>query len=104
AMEKFGNDPVTGEEMQWALEHLEITAERIEELGATGLMPEVKLSCADHEGGGKAVFMQWDGTKWNTVTDWIESDQSIVRPMIEESAAAYAKEKAIEPRDCSKSM
>jgi len=25
-----------------------------------------------------------------------------VRPMIEESAAAYAKEKGITPRDCSK--
>jgi len=36
-----------------------------------------------------------DGGKWSTVTDWIASDQSIVRPMIEESAAKYAKEKGI---------
>ena len=36
------------------------------------------------------------------ITDWIPSDQSIVRPLIEESAAAYAKEKGITPRDCSK--
>ena len=26
--------------------------------------------------------------------------QDVVRPMIEESAAAYAKEKGIEPREC----
>src|SRR6266700_1532097 len=32
----------------------------------------------------------------------ITTDQSIVRPMIEESAAKYAKEKGITPRDCSK--
>jgi len=47
-------------------------------------------------------FLQWDGAKWNTITDWIASDQAIVRPMIEESAAKYAKEKGITPRDCSK--
>jgi branched-chain amino acid transport system substrate-binding protein len=36
------------------------------------------------------------------ITDWVESDQSLVRPMIEESAGKYAKEKNIAPRDCSK--
>jgi branched-chain amino acid transport system substrate-binding protein len=36
------------------------------------------------------------------ITDWIESDQAIVRPMVEASAAQYAKEKGITPRDCSK--
>jgi len=60
------------------------------------------VSCMDHEGGGSVKFMQWDGGKWNIVTDWTKSDQSIVRPMIEESAAKYAKEKGITPRDCSK--
>ena len=47
-------------------------------------------------------FLQWDGRKWNVITDWITSDQSIVRPMVEASAAQYAKEKGITPRDCSK--
>ncbi len=65
-------------------------------------MQALKVSCADHEGGGSVKFLQWDGAKWNTITDWITSDQSIVRPMIEESAAKYAKEKGITPRDCSK--
>ncbi|MFQ5939946.1 MAG: hypothetical protein ACE5KL_07770, partial [Alphaproteobacteria bacterium] len=31
---KFGAQPIGGEEMQWALEHLEITPARIKELGA----------------------------------------------------------------------
>ena len=33
---KFGNHPLTSEEGQWALEHLDITPQRIAELGATG--------------------------------------------------------------------
>jgi len=38
------------------------------------------------------------------VSDWIDSDQSIVRPMIEASSTQYAKEKNIALRDCSKEM
>jgi branched-chain amino acid transport system substrate-binding protein len=100
AMERTNNQPVSGEDVQWALEHLEVTPERVAELGMTGLMPPFKLSCSDHEGGGRAQFMQWDGDKWNVVSDWIDSDQELVRPMVEASAAAYAKEKGIEIRDC----
>jgi branched-chain amino acid transport system substrate-binding protein len=102
AQEKYGKKPLTGEQVRWGLENLNITDARLKELGATGFMQALKVSCADHEGGGSVKFMQWDGKKWNTITDWITSDQSIVRPMIEESAAKYAKEKGITPRDCSK--
>jgi len=56
----------------------------------------------DHEGGSPVKFMQWSGSKWTVISDWIPTDQTIVRPMIEASAAQYAKEKGITPRDCSK--
>jgi len=62
------------------------------------------MSCMDHEGSGKVKFQQWDGKEWKVITDWIDSDQKLVRGMIEESAAKYAKEKNITPRDCSKEM
>jgi branched-chain amino acid transport system substrate-binding protein len=103
AQARFGKGkPITGEQMRWGLENLNLDAKRLKELGATNLMQPLKVSCRDHEGGGAVKFMQWDGKKWNVITDWIESDQSIVRPMIEASAAQYAKEKGINPRDCSK--
>ena len=102
AQEKYGKKPLTGEQVRWGLENLNITDARLKELGATGFLQSLKVTCADHEGGGAVKFMQWDGKKWNTITDWIASDQSIVRPMIEESAAKYAKEKGITLRDCSK--
>lgn len=98
AQAKFGKRPVTGEEIRWGIENLDITAERIKELGADKLMSPIKVSCTDHEGGGAVQFQEWDGDKWKVVSDWIETDQSIVRPMIEASAAQYAKEKGIEPR------
>jgi len=103
AQARFGKGkPMTGEQVRWGIEHLNIDDKRLKDLGATGLMQPLKVSCMDHEGGGAVKFLQWDGRKWNVITDWIESDQSIVRPMIEASAAQYAKEKGITPRDCSK--
>ena len=49
-----------------------------------------------------SCFMNSPERRRNVVSDWIATDQSIVRPMIEASAAQYAKEKGITPRDCSK--
>jgi branched-chain amino acid transport system substrate-binding protein len=98
AQAEFGQRPLTGEEIRWGLENLDISAERIKALGAEGLMSPIRLSCADHEGGGAVKFQEWNGKQWKVITDWIETDQSIVRPMIEESAAKYAAEKGIELR------
>jgi len=103
AQARFGKgQPVTGEQMRWALENLNIDEKRLKELGAVGLMAPLHVSCLDHEGGAPVKFQQWDGKQWKVISDWIPTDQSIVRPMIESSAAQYAKENKITPRDCSK--
>ena len=98
AQGKFGNKPLTGEQIRWGIENLDVTEEGIKELGAEGLMSPLKVSCADHEGGGKVKFLEWTGTQWKEVTDWIETDKSIVNPMIQANSSKYAKEKGITPR------
>ena len=103
AQEKYGKGKsITGEQMRWGIENLKIDNAMLKKLGAEGFMPELKMSCMDHEGSGKVKFQQWDGKAWKVITDWVDADQKLVRGMIEESAAKYAKEKNITPRDCSK--
>ncbi|MBI2313212.1 MAG: ABC transporter substrate-binding protein [Betaproteobacteria bacterium] len=102
AQEKYGKKPLTGEQVRWGIENLNIDDKVLKRIGAYGLMPTLKVSCLDHEGGGGVKFQQWDGTKWVVISDWFQTDQSIVRPMIEDSAAKYAKEKNLAPRDCAK--
>lgn len=104
AQAKFGKRPLTGEEVRWGFEHIKLDDARLKELGAYGLVQPLKLSCADHEGGGSVRFQQWDGTKWNVITDWVQADRKLLRPIIEESSHQYAKEKGITPRDCSKEL
>jgi branched-chain amino acid transport system substrate-binding protein len=104
AQEHFGKGkPVTGEQVQWALEHLNIDAARLKQLGASGFMPPLRTSCADHEGSGLVRFMRWDGARWNIVTDWmapLPEDGKLVSQKYFDSARQYAREKSIAPRQC----
>lgn len=102
AQARFGKRPLTGEEVRWGFENLSIDDARLKELGATGLVQKLKLSCSDHEGGGAVRFQQWDGKRWNLVSDWVQADRALLRPIIEESATKYAREKGITVRDCTK--
>ena len=102
AQAKFGKRPLTGEEVRWGFEHLDIDDRRLEQLGALGLLQRIRLSCSDHEGGGAVKFQQWDGSKWNLISDWVHPDRKLLRPMIQASARKYAREKGITPRDCEK--
>ena len=50
AQKKFGNKPMTGEQVRWGFENLDLTAARIKELGFEGMVAPIKLSCQDHQG------------------------------------------------------
>jgi branched-chain amino acid transport system substrate-binding protein len=93
---------MTPEQLRWGFEHLNLTETRIKEIGAAGLFPPIKTSCADHEGSGMVKFQRWDGTGFKQVTPFMAGDRAMVRKMVEENAAKYAVEKKITPRDCSK--
>jgi branched-chain amino acid transport system substrate-binding protein len=89
--------------VRWGLENLDVDDARLKVLGAFGMMPPVKTTCLDHEGSGAVKVQVWDGNKWKAVTpNWVYGDKAFIRQMVEEKAAAYAAEKKITPRDCSK--
>jgi branched-chain amino acid transport system substrate-binding protein len=101
AMDKYGNGVMSGEQVRWGLEHLNLTEARLKELGLEGYAQPLKVTCEDHEGNGPVFIQQWDGQKWNKVSDWILPMRDVVRPQIEKAAADFAKENNITPRDCS---
>jgi len=102
AMVKFGNKPMTGEQVRWGFEHLNLTADRIKQLGFEGMIGPLKVTCADHEGARLSRVHQWDGKKWNVISDWFTGDDSIIEPLVKATAEKYAAEKKITARDCSK--
>jgi branched-chain amino acid transport system substrate-binding protein len=100
AQQKYGHRTLTGDEVRWGFENLRLDEARVAALGAKDLFHSINVTCANHEGEGRVTFQQWDGTKWNVVSDWIAPDWTLLRPIIEKAAAQYATEKGITPRSC----
>ena len=103
AQEKNGKKPMTGEQVRWGLENLNLTAERIKQLGFEGQLQPIRLSCADHEGARTGRIHTWDGKNWKITSDWYVADDSVILPLVKETAAKYAAEKKITPVSCPQS-
>ena len=100
AQKKFGHRALSGEEVRWGFENLDLDEARVAALGAKGLFHSIHVTCANHEGEGRVTFQQWDGAKWAVISDWISPDWALLRPIIEKSSTAYAAEKGLPIRDC----
>jgi branched-chain amino acid transport system substrate-binding protein len=102
AMTKYGNKPLTGEQVRWGFENLNLTEQRLDQVGMKSFTHPVKVTCEDHEGSGPVLIQQWDGKKWSVVSDWIAPMRDVVRPKIEAAAIDESKKLGYTMRDCAK--
>jgi branched-chain amino acid transport system substrate-binding protein len=102
AMKGAKGQAPTAEQMRWGFENLNLTEKRLEEIGMKGFTHPIKVTCEDHEGSGPLLIEQWDGKKWNIVSDWIQPMKDVVRPKIEAAAVEEGKKLGYTQRDCSK--
>jgi branched-chain amino acid transport system substrate-binding protein len=104
AQERYGKGKVmTGEQARWGYENLALDQAKLDALGFKGVLRPISTSCADHRGEVWARVHTWDGKKWNFSSDWYQSDQSVIKPMIKSAAEKYAGEKKLtrrDPSDC----
>jgi branched-chain amino acid transport system substrate-binding protein len=102
AQTRYGQKPLTGEQVRWGIENIFIDDAAIKRMGFEGVMQPLQTTCKDHEGARKARVHTWDGAKWVVDKTWYEGDETILKPMIANAAKRYAAEKKIEIRDCAK--
>lgn len=104
AQERFGKGKVmNGEQVRWGLENLDLTQAKLDALGFAGVLRPINTTCQDHMGASWARIQTWDGKTWKISGDWIQADESILKPMIKAQAAKYAADKKLAPRtaaDC----
>lgn len=101
AQEKFGKGQVmTPEQVRWGYENLNLDQARLEELGFAHIMRPVQTSCENHLGTDWARIIQWDGKKFNVVSDWYQSNPKYVLPLVQSLGEKYAAEKQLPTRDC----
>lgn len=100
AQEIAGTSAINAAQMREGFENLEITEERLAELGLPHFGQAFAASCADHGGPGAAMLQQWDATakKWNLITGFIAPDDEVLTPLILEDSSAYAAEAGIGER------
>ena len=105
AQERFGKGKVmTGEQVRWGMENLNLTQARLDQLGFGGIMRPLQSTCADHMGSTWARVQTWDGAKWNVGNDWYQADETILKPMIKAGGDKYLADKKMSRRaagDCS---
>lgn len=100
AQAKYGNRVITGEEMRWGLENINLSSARLKEIGLENFANPISVTCEDHEGNHSVYLKKWNGTGWDRHTDWITPMQEVVRPLIEHEAASLAKERGLPTNNC----
>ena len=97
--ELAGTSKITPAQMRDGMEALEITEEKMAALGLPNFGPAFKVTCENHGGDGYAAVAQWDAKagEWKLITDYMQSDQEVLAPLVEADSAAYAKENNITP-------
>ena len=99
AQERYGKGKVmTGEQTRWGLENLNLEQKTLDGMGFAGVMRPVQTSCLDHMGSSWVRVHTWDGAKWGFSSDWYQSDEKVLRPMVMLASGKYAEEKKITPR------
>ena len=102
AQEEFGVGVIDATQMRWGLENLNITAERLEELGMTGMVPPFSTSCSNHTGHSGGWMLEWDGEQFVQASELLQADRSVIAPLEEAAAQKYAEDNAPWPmnEDC----
>jgi branched-chain amino acid transport system substrate-binding protein len=99
AQERYGKGKtMTGEQVRWGLENLNLDQKTLDGLGFAGVMRPVQTSCLDHMGSSWVRVHTWDGGKWNFSSDWYQADEKVIRPMVMLASGKYAEEKKMKPR------
>ena len=98
AMEIHGTSEITPAMMRDGMEALEMTEEKMAALGLPNFGPEFKVSCENHGGNGFGAVSQWDAAagEFKLITEYIQSDQDVIMPLVMEDSAAFAAENGIE--------
>ena len=90
AQKVTGKKVVTGEDVRRGLETLNMSTDRLKEMGAATFTSPLKLTCADHNSHSPIFVQQWDGQKFVKITDPIEPMRDKVQPLMQEAAKDYA--------------
>ncbi|MFV2091925.1 MAG: ABC transporter substrate-binding protein [Hyphomicrobiales bacterium] len=90
AQENFGVAKIDAGQLRWGLENVNMTSERLEELGMSGMVPPFATSCANHTGNSGGWMLRWDGAKFVADSDLLLPDGETIAALVGPAASEYA--------------
>ncbi len=90
AQDHAGTPNITKEDLRWGMENIQLTEERIAELGIGEMIAPFSTSCTNHTGHASAWMVEWDGSKFVKASDLLTADRAVIDPLVEKAAADYA--------------
>lgn len=102
AQKRFGKQ-LTSAMVRWGFENIDLSEQRLQQMGLGDAVPPIKVSCEDHAAVHLARFQQWDAPnrQWKLISGWIDGSSDFARQVVNENAEKYAQEHPEFPkRDC----
>ncbi|MCT4554143.1 MAG: ABC transporter substrate-binding protein [Pelagimonas sp.] len=90
AQKEYGVADINAEQLRWGLENINMTAERISELGLDGMIAPFATSCSNHTGHSGGWMLEWDGSAFVKVSDHLQPNVEGYMALAAEKAAEYA--------------
>ena len=94
AQAEFGVAEISAPQLRWGLENINMTEERISELGLDGMLPPFATSCDNHTGNSGGWMLEWDGAAFVKVSDHLLPNTAGYADLIAEKSADYASTNA----------
>lgn len=66
---RFGVQSLSGQQWAWSLAHLNVSAARLQTLGADGIMLPLQVRCQDRRGNTQLFLQRWDGRRWQPLPE-----------------------------------
>ena len=89
-----GKKVVVGEDVRRGLEQLNITPQRMNELGFDGFAEPLRLNCEDHNGHRPAYIQQWHGATWLKISGQVMPMKARLQPLIDAAAKDFTEKNA----------
>jgi branched-chain amino acid transport system substrate-binding protein len=106
AQENFDTAEIDASQLRWGLENINMTEERIKELGLDGMVPPFQTTCANHTGNSGGWMLEWDGEKFVKASDHLMANVDGYIDLVHEKADEYAESNAPWPvnEECDANM
>ncbi len=94
AQAHFDTPEIDAAQLRWGLENINMTEERIAELGLDGMVPPFSTSCSNHTGHSGGWMLEWNGSAFEKVSDHLTPNVDGYMALAAEKAAEYAEANA----------